>query len=73
MDYNTLMKEARKTNKERYNMELEGCFESLNVSLMAYITTAMSAIQTGITTDNFETIAEGQAILEQAVEIIRNC
>ncbi|MFY9750354.1 MAG: hypothetical protein WAK75_03460 [Methanoregula sp.] len=71
MDYPSLMKEARRINKERYKMDLEDCFESLPVNLMAYITTAMSAVQTGITTENFATIAEGQAILEQVIEIIR--
>ncbi|HVP96915.1 hypothetical protein [Methanoregula sp.] len=72
MDYNSVMKEARKYVKDTCNIDSGQCFGSPGVTLMSFVTTAMSAIQSGITTDSFETVAEGQAILEQAVEILKN-
>jgi hypothetical protein len=68
MDYEKLMRKARKTNKDRDKMDKESGFASPNVNLMACLTTAMAAIQAGISTDDFETIAEGQAMLELAIK-----
>ena len=73
MDYNLLMKDAREYVKYSCSIGPETCSGSPGCILMGFITTAMSAIQSGITTENYQTIAKGQAVLEEAVEILRNC
>jgi hypothetical protein len=72
MDYNAVMKDAREDVKYSCSIGPETCSGSPGVILMGFITTAMSAIQSGIRTDSFETIAKGQAILEEVLEILKN-
>jgi len=72
MDYNSVMKDSRRYVKDTCNIDSGQYFGSPGVTLMAFVTTAMSAIESGITTDNFETVAKGQANLEEVLEILKN-
>ncbi len=67
MDYKNMMGIARETNRERDEMDRRisssGAVSDLSPSMI--IRTAMAAIEAGIVTDDFETVAEGQAMLEE--------
>lgn len=65
MDYKQLMRTARETNARRDSSELRNGFtpESKQPPHIR-LRTAISAIEAGITSDNWSCIAEAQAILE---------
>lgn len=66
MNYNELMQKARKTNAKRDQSEREaGFLANSNCSPAMQLRTAMMAIQAGITTNDWNCIAESQAMLEQ--------
>jgi hypothetical protein len=71
MDYENLMKKARQSIKEHDKIDTENGFISPSLNLMICLTTAVAAIQAGIATDDFEPIAEGQAMLEEALELLK--
>lgn len=71
MDYEKIMNQARKTNNDRDKSEKSSGFSAeSDLHPYANIRTAMMAIQAGITIEDWSAIAEGQAILEMAMEKI---
>ena len=66
MDYEKLMRKARRINAKRDKEEREVGFaapgDGDDNSL--FLRTAMSAIECGIKTDDWDCVAEGQAMLE---------
>ncbi len=71
MDYENLMEKARQNIKERDRTGTENGFISPTLNLMICITTAVASIQDGITTNDFEPVAEGQAMLEEALKLLK--
>lgn len=69
MDYDKLMRTARQTNAKRDEGERESGFAAPpdNEPSM-FLRTAMAAIECGIRTDDWESIAEAQAMLEQVIK-----
>jgi hypothetical protein len=72
MNYEDVMAKARATNKKRDASERKnGMTPESEQHPFVQIRTAMLAIQAGITTEDWGTVAEGQAILEAAMNTIR--
>ena len=68
MDYKALMVKARKTNDYRDKVDRQYHSDCpTDGNFFQAIRTAMFAIEAGITTDNWDFIAEAQAILEVAI------
>jgi hypothetical protein len=69
MNYDELMSNARRTNAKRDKQDRKNNFAAPgDLPLVEHIRTAMMAIEAGIKTDDWENIAEGQAMLEDAVK-----
>lgn len=72
-DYEKLLIEARKTNAERDASDRASGFAAPgDTGILVLLDTAAAAIEAGITTDDFETVAEGQAMLLDAIQALRN-
>lgn len=72
-DYERLLTEARKTNAERDASDRASGFAApSDAGLLVLLDTAAAAIKAGITTDDFETVAEGQAMLLGVIDSLRN-
>ena len=72
-NYEKLLIEARKTNTERDASDrVSGFAAPGDASVLVLLDTAAAAIRAGITTDDFETVAEGQAMLLGAIQALRN-
>lgn len=63
MNYLELMEKARHANKERD--DIDGGFARPDANPIILLRTAMSAIECGITLEDWNCVAEGQAMLEQ--------
>jgi len=71
MDYEKLMAKARKTNAKRDASErASGFTPETEQHPFVRIRTAMMAIKTAITTDDWNEVAEAQAILETVMSDI---
>ncbi len=72
MNYENMMKKARDTNRKRDNVEREVGYAAVpDCPPDLQIRTAMSAIQAGIASNDWNCIAEAQAMLEQVEKILR--
>jgi len=64
-NYEKLMQKARETNQERDQADKHGGFATPDVTVNLLMRTAMGAIECGIKTEDWNNVAEGQAMLEQ--------
>lgn len=72
MDYNKIMQKARKINAKRDAIDRKAGFGAPpDGPLDLYIRTAMGAINAGISLEDWDCIAEGQAMLEEIELIVR--
>lgn len=68
MDYEKIMKIARRVNQNRSKIDRKNGFAAVeDVSNLMQIETAMEAIKCGIITNDWDCVAEGQAMLESLV------
>lgn len=64
MNYDALMKKARATNAERDRIERRELWcTPTEADLPVFLATVISAIQAGIVRDNWDYVAEAQAML----------
>lgn len=69
MDYEKLMEKARATNAKRDNDDrLSGAGAPEDHGAWALLVTAIDAIKAGVVRDDWNAIAEGQAMLERIVD-----
>ena len=69
MDYKKLMSEARQFNAKMNKADEQAGFKTPGESpLSSHVQAAMMAIQCGIKTNNWDAVAQGQAILEDVIE-----
>jgi hypothetical protein len=72
MNYDALMKKARKTNESRDKEEEQVGYLNPSEGLWSMrIATAISAIECGIKVNDWNAVAEGQAMLEKLVADVR--
>jgi hypothetical protein len=72
-DYKKLMAKARQTNAKRDETDREGYFATPDYGpLSQMLKTAMSAVEAGIITADWNAVAEGQAMLEQLMQRCMN-
>lgn len=72
-DYERLLTEARRMSAERDAGDRASDFAAPgDVGILNHLDTAAMAIKAGITIDDFETVAEGQAMLLDAIDSLRN-
>jgi hypothetical protein len=65
LNYEELMQKARKTNAERDEIDRKAGFATPgDGASILLLRTAMSAIETGIVTNDWNSVAEGLAMLE---------
>ena len=68
MAYNQLMREARKTHAQRDKSDHANGFATPSDGpIVEHIRTAMMAIEIGMKTKDWGTVAEGQAMLEVVI------
>lgn len=71
MDYKSLMERARETNIERDTHDHHYGFASpSDIPPRFTLRTAMAAIECGISIDDWNCVAEGQAMLEQLEKML---
>jgi len=68
MNYQKLMEKARQTNKERDQIDQNSGLGTPDISPAILLRTAMSAIECGIVQEDWNCVAEGQAMLEKLAE-----
>ncbi|MFV2044976.1 MAG: hypothetical protein ACC700_17285 [Anaerolineales bacterium] len=71
-DYDSIMEKARKTLTDRGRLDLESGFDNPGETrLSSHIEIAMAAIEAGIRKTYWDSVAEGQAMLEIALDRVR--
>src|SRR5262245_16148688 len=73
MNYEKLMAKARETNNRRDEIDKEDGYAAQDdAGVLALLRTVQSAIECGIRATDWNPIAEGQAMLESAIDQLEN-